>query len=305
MRLRIDLRQLECFVAIAEEGSFRAAAERLHMSQPPLSRQIKQLETELGVPLLTRDPQGASLTAAGKAFVAEAKKTLLQPAGAVAAARRFARGKPHRLRIGYTTVLDSDVFPSLEPAFRKVFPDGSLEFSGHLSVELMRRLRRGALDVALIGLPSDTGELRVEPLYREPLVAVVPSRHPLARHKLLSLKQLADYSVFWPQRRLNPGYFDYYEAVFERLAFAPRRRLVEPEDHHVLLAEVAKGRGIGFVPKSMTKVRRTGATFRPLKEKDLWIGFGIAYSNELPRPGMDVLLQLIRRKLKGRRPGGD
>jgi DNA-binding transcriptional LysR family regulator len=303
MRLRIDLRQLECFVAIAEEGSFRAAAERLHMSQPPLSRQIKQLETELGIALLTRDPQGAGLTAAGKVFLVEAKKTLLQAARAVEAARRFARGKPHRLRIGYTIVLDPEVFPSLEPAFQKVFPDGSLEFSGHLSVELMRRLRRGALDVALIGLPSDTGELIVEPLHREPLLAVVPSRHPLARHKLLSLKQIADYPLFWPQRRLNPGYFDYYEEVFERLMFTPRR-LVEPEDHHVLLADVAKGRGIGLVPKSMTKVRRTGTTFRPLKEKELWIGFGAAYRSELQRPGMDVLLQLIRKKLQGRTRGG-
>lgn len=300
MRLRIDLRQLECFVAVTEEGTFRAAAERLHMSQPPLSRQIKQLESDLGVTLLTRDARGAGLTAAGKTFLAEARKTLLQANRAVQAARRAAQDAPPRLRVGYTTVFDPEVFPLLEPAFQKTFPAGSLEFSGHLSVELLRRLRRGSLDVALIGLPSDSGELIVEPLHREPLVAVLPTRHPLARHKVLSLKQLQDYPVFWPQRRMNPGYFDHYEQVFERLAFVPKRRLAEPESHHVLLGEVAKGRGIGLVPTSMTKMRRTGTIFRPLKETELWIGFGVAYPNGADTPGLDVLLRLIRRRLKAR-----
>ena len=92
MRLRIDLRQLECFVAVAEEGSFRAAAERLHMSQPPLSRQIKQLESELGVTLLDRDTQGSGLTTAGVAFLREARKTLLQAGEAVETARRHFEG---------------------------------------------------------------------------------------------------------------------------------------------------------------------------------------------------------------------
>lgn len=296
MRLRIDLRQLECFVAVAEEGSFRAAAERLHMSQPPLSRQIRQLENELGVTLLNRDSRGAVLTTAGVSFLKGARKTLLQASEAIECARRHAGGMPRQLRVGYTTVFDPEVFPALEPAFRKSIPNGSLVFVPAISVELIRRLRRGALDLALIGLPSATGELVVEPLHKEPLVAVVPVRHPMTRHKVLSIAQLKDEPLFWPQRRVNPGFFDHYEEVFGKLGHTPSHRLAEPADHHVLLAEVANERGIGFIPKSMTKMRRAGATFRPLKEKEFWIGFGVAYRNAQQPPELDALLRIVRRK---------
>jgi DNA-binding transcriptional LysR family regulator len=296
MRLRIDLRQLECFVAVAEEGGFRAAAERLHMSQPPLSRQIKQLESELGVTLLNRDSVGAELTAAGLAFLKAARKTLLQASEAVEIARRHSKGSPRQLRVGYTTVFDPEVFPALEPDFQKAIPHGSLVFVPALSVELIRRLRRGALDAALIGLPSATGELIVEPLHKEALVAVVPARHPLARHKVLSIAQLKDQPLFWPQRRTNPGFFDHYEEVFAKLGHAPNRRLTEPADHHVLLADVANERGIGFIPKSMMKIRRAGATFRPLKEKEFWIGFGVAYRKAQQSPELSALLRIVRRK---------
>ena len=296
MRIRINLRQLECFVAVAEEGTFRAAAERLHMSQPPLSRQIKQLESELGVTLLDRDSAGAELTTAGSAFLKGARKTLFQAAEAIETAQRHSKGTPRQLRVGYTKVFDPEVFPSLEPAFKKAVPDGSLVFVAAISVELIRRLQRGALDVALIGLPSATGELVVEPLHKEPLVAVIPAQHPLARHKVLSIAQLSDQTLFWPQRRTNPGFFDHYEEVFAKLGAAPGRRLTEPADHHLLLAEVANGRGIGFIPKSMTKVRRAGATFRPLKEREFWIGFGLAYRNVQHASELDALLRIARRK---------
>ena len=304
MRLRIDLRQLECFVAVAEEGSFRAAAERLHMSQPPLSRQIKQLESELGVTLLNRDSVGSGLTTAGSAFLKGARKTLLQAAEAVEIARGHSKGTSRQIRVGYTKVFDPEVFPSLEPDFKKAVPGGSLVFAAAISVELMRRLRRGALDVAFIGLPSATGELVVEPLHKEPLVAVIPARHPLARHKVLSIALLNDLPLFWPQRRTNPGFFDHYEEVFAKLGHAPSRRLTEPEDHHLLLGEVANGRGIGFIPKSMTKVRRAGATFRPLKEREFWIGFGVAYRNSPHASELDELLRIVRRKTALVAPGG-
>lgn len=305
MRIRIDLRQLECFVAVAEEGTFRAAAERLHMSQPPLSRQVKQLESELGVTLLDRDSAGAQLTPAGRAFLKGARKTLRQAAEAVETARRYSTSTSRQLKIGYTKVFDPEVFPSLEPAFKMAVPDGALVVVAGVSVELIRRLQRGALDLALIGLPSATGELVVEQLHREPLVAVIPARHPLARHKVLSIAQLKDQPLFWPQRRTNPGFFDHYEEVFAKLGHAPSRRLAEPVDHHLLLAEVANGRGIGFIPKSMTKVRRAGATFRPLKEKEFWIGFGLAYRNAQHGSDLDALLRIVRRQTAKRSPDMD
>jgi DNA-binding transcriptional LysR family regulator len=255
------------------------------------------------VTLLNRDSVGTELTAAGSAFLKTARKTLLQAADAIDSARRYAGGTAPRLRVGYTTVFDPEVFPSLEPAFRKAVPGGSLVFVAAISVELIRRLRRGALDVALIGLPSATGELVVELLHKEPLVAVIPARHPLARHKVLSIAQLNEQPLFWPQRRTNPGFFDHYEEVFAKLGHAPRRRIAEPADHHVLLAEVASERGIGLIPQSMTKIRRAGATFRPLREKEFWIGFGVAYRNVQQAPELDALLRIVRRNTASLTPG--
>ena len=94
-----------------------------------------------------------------------------------------------------------------------------------------------------------------------------------------------------------------FEEVFAKLGHAPSRRLTEPADHHLLLAEVANGRGIGFIPKSMTKVRRAGATFRPLKEKEFWIGFGLAYRNAQHTSELDALLRVARRKTALLTPG--
>lgn len=305
MRLRIDLRQLECFVAVAEEGSFRAAAERLHMSQPPLSRQIKQLEAMLGVTLLSRDARGATLTAAGRAFLKGARSTLLQAGEAVDTARRHAGHGPRPLRVGCTTFFDPEIFPALEPAYQKLVPNGSLIPFHALSVELIQRLRRGSLDVALIGLPSETRELVVEPLYSEPMVAVLPAKHPLARYKILSFAQIKDEPLFWPQRRVNPGLFDYYEEIFRKLGYAPSQRLPAPMNHLLVLSRVAKEEGIGLIPKSMMKIRRTGTTFRPLREKEFWIGYGIAYKDGPQTPEREALLSVLRRKTEKYVPAGE
>ena|SRR5260221_7827467 len=127
----------------------------------------------------------------------------------------------------------SPPWPSISRSLRN--PSAYLSSAAATSVELIRRLRQGTLDVALIGLPSDTGELVVEPLHREPLVALVPVRHALARRKILSLDLIKDHPLFWPRRRMNP-------------------------------------------------------------EKELWIGFGVAYKRGRSVPGMDVFLDLVRRK---------
>lgn len=294
MRLKIDLRQLEYFVAIAEEGSFRAAAERLHLSQPPLSRQIKLLEAELGVSLFERGSAGVELTGAGSAFLQEARGTLRRAQQAIAAAQNHVAHAPRTLQVGFSTFIDPDIIPAIEPAYRKRIPGGTLAASLDLSVNLIERLERNTLDVAVIGMPCDTRALAAETLYSEPLMILLPAAHPLARNKILSFSQLRDEPMFWPSRRMNPALCDYLEDIVQQLDCVPTRLLVAPVYYLLLLSRVARGQGVSLIPRSLSKIRRKGVVFRALREKDFWIGFGIAHDNAPPTPERDALVSVLR-----------
>jgi DNA-binding transcriptional LysR family regulator len=294
MRLKIDLRQLECFVAIAEEGSFRAAAERLHLSQPPLSRQIKLLEEELGVSLFERGSAGVELTGAGSAFLHEARGTLRKAQQAIAAAQNHAVRAPRTLQVGFSTFIDPDIIPAIEPAYQKQIPGGTLAANLDLSVTLIERLERNTLDVAVIGMPCDTRGLTAEAVHSEPLMILLPAGHPLARHKILSFSQLRDEPMFWPSRRMNPALCDYLEDIVQKLDCVPTNLLVAPVYYLLLLSRVARGQGVSLIPSSLSKIRRQGVVFRPLREKDFWIGLGIAHDNTPPTPERDALVRVLR-----------
>lgn len=298
MRLRIDLRQMECFVAVAEEGSFRAAAERLHMSQPPLSRQIRLLEEALGVTLLLRGSSGATPTLAGRKFLVEARSALGKATRAVEVARRHRDEPPRALRVGFTTFFDPDVVLAVEPAYRKQVPGGVLRPIPGISVDLLKALRRNALDVALVGLPCNARGLVVEPLKSDPLYAMLPSSHPLARQRTVSVKQLQDEPMFWLQRKVNPGLFDHFEELLARAGCDLRQRLPGPVYHLMLLARVARGQGVSLTPKTLTRIKRKGVVFRPLREKEFWIGYGVAYKEKPASAERTALLEIARARTR-------
>lgn len=298
MRVRIDLRQMECFVAVAEGGSFRAAAERLHMSQPPLSRQVKLLESELGVLLLERGTKGVTLTAAGRRFLKEARAALDQATLAVAAARRTSERADRPLRVGFTTFFDPDIIPGIEPEYRKRIPGGSLDANPGISIELLKRLRRNSLDIALVGLPCDGHGLVIEPLAFDPLFVMMSSSNPKSRRKSLSIRQLSDEPMFWLTRGMNPQMYDHFEEILRHLDCKLGRRRPAPVYHLLLLARVARGEGICLTPRSLTQIHRKGVVFRPLREKEFKVGYGIAYREGPSTPEREALLAVLRRHAK-------
>src|SRR5262245_32050549 len=155
MAAPINLRHFQYFIAVAEELSFRRAAERLHLAQPPLSRQIRQLEDRLGVALFRRLRSGVALTAAGEAFLPEARHVLLRVEKALNIARS-ARGPQRRSFVaGYTTVFDRSAIPNVDENFKRRFPGWRVIVKGGHSIRLVRQLRNGTMDVALIGLHTD------------------------------------------------------------------------------------------------------------------------------------------------------
>jgi DNA-binding transcriptional LysR family regulator len=291
-------RQLQCFIAVAELLNFRQAAERLCMTQPPLSRQIQQLEAVLGRQLFERDTRGVSLTEAGVHFLVEAR-VLLQQAESV---RQQARQHDSAavLRIGMTTVVDGGIFPDWPALLAQPCPGVRLAMSRQISMRLIRQLHRGELDVALIGLPSLTNGLVVEKLFDDPLMLALPAAHPLASQRQVRLADLQGEALFWFGRALNPAYYDFCQPAFQALPHPPRF-VPEPPEHHILLAQVAAGQGGALIPRSLRQIRRHGVVYRRFAEGELLsIGVGVAWRPQGDSPLVQAFVQCARQYFAAR-----
>lgn len=294
MALRFKLRQLEMFIVLAETLNFREAAARLHMTQPPLSRQMQELEAALGVQLLNRSKHGVTLTAPGQALVKDAGALLL--AGEKMSQRfRAQQAKPAaRLTIGLTTVADTEKFSRMLPVLQRQIENLEIDYKRQTSVKSVRDLHRNRLDAAIIGMPSSVNGLSVRQLYRDRLCIALPKGHRLTSKKVVSLHDLQQELLFWFKRERNAGFYDYCEALFTRLAFTAQR-LAEPADHHVLLSMIASEGGIGLIPASLQKIRHQGVVFRKLKEDDLlFIDIGLAYNPARENPTLMLLIERLR-----------
>lgn len=289
----IELRHLRYFLAVCDSGNIGRAAEALHIAQPPLSRQIRQLETLLGTQLFVRSHHGVTPTAAAMALLPQARAVLAQMEQALRAARSAAGEEGGRFSVGYVTVFDRSIFPeSILTGLVKTFPHWQLTSVGRHSIDLVRELGNGNLDAAFIGIHTEAPGLVTETLLEEPLSVALPSGHRLARKRTIRFADLQDETLFWFERHLNPGYHDYCRRLFERAGFHPEMR-PEPPDHHILLGLIAEGQGIGLIAPSLASIRRRGVVFRPLREA-LKIGIALAYSPANRSPVLPVFIERVR-----------
>ena len=260
----MELRHLRYAIAIADELHFGRAARRLHIAQPPLSQQIKQLEDEIGARLFDRAHRRVRVTDAGAAFLAEARRTLASAERAADAARRAARGEIGRLAIGYVGSVAYQLLPASVRAFRKRAPDVTLALEEMSSSEQSRALAAGALDVGFMRRPPP-----IEPgligtvVRREPIVLALPRDHALAAVRVLRLRELArEPFVVFPARP-RPSWADVAIDLCRRAGFEPRiaQEAIEMQS---ALSLVAAGIGVSLVPASVRAVRRPGVVFRPI-----------------------------------------
>lgn len=298
MNESIDLRQLRYFLAVSEELNFGRAALRLHISQPPLSRQIRQLEDQLGVELFLRSKSGVALTEAGAAFLPEVRRTLLQAEKAVAVARAARGADGGQFVVGYSTVFDRSAIPDVLDRLHQRFPNWRIVTKGKHSISLVRDVKNGTMDAAFIGLYTETQGLTVETILEEPLVVALPIHHRLAKKRRLGFDDLRGEPMFWFERRLNPGFYDHCHTIFEQIDFKPNI-IPEPPDHHILLGLIAEGQGIALISASLQNVKRTGVAFRALKEGSnrLSMGIAVTYSEHNPSPVLRPFLDLVRKKI--------
>jgi len=294
----MELRHLRYFVTVAEELHFGRAAEKLHISQPPLSIQIRSLEEELGVTLLRRTQRHVSLTQAGYAFLQEARQIMARLEQAVLMTRRASRGEIGELAIGFISVADYNVLPVILRQFRQRFPRVNLTLRESTTDAQIRDLLGGRIDVGFMLPPIDEPALKSVCILREPLVAALPELHPLARRAgKLPLASLKDAPFILFPRPMAPGLYDDVVSFCRAAGFSPR---VEQEaiQMQTIVSLVSAELGVALIPASMTNLRRTGVAYKVLRETSprTEIHLGWRRGDELPvlRVFVDMALRAAR-----------
>lgn len=279
----LEFRHLRSFLVVADELHFARAAERLHITQPPLTRQIQQLEELLGdVPLFDRSRRRIALTEAGEAFVGESRQLLEQLARAVERTRRVARGESGRLRVGFISTADYSILPALLKAFASRYPDIDVELLELTGDEQVRLLDEGALDVGIL-IPADR-DARLEwmPLYREPLVAVLPRSSPLAKRAgAVGVKALRREPFVLFPRPLSPRLYDEIIGYLNRAGFSPRVGQ-EARQMQTIIGLVAGGLGVSIVPACMQNLRRRDVVYKKLTPKAPEVSTLLAWRTRSP-----------------------
>ena len=297
----MELRHLRYFIAVAEEGSLTLAAEtRLHTAQPSLSRQIRDLELEVGAQLLTRSAKGVEPTAAGRAFLDHARLALAQVDAAAEAARRAARPAKASLVIGFLTGQEMEWMPEAMRILRDELPNIEVTISSQPSPELARGLVRGKIDVAFLRPEPELPDLIYKVLTREPLVVVLPSDHRLAAQKEIALQDLAG-ETFVKVSNTAP--------VLRQVIddFLKTAGVTLTEDHgadnlSMAISLVASTRGVALLPLYAQNFLPWSVISRPLQGTpptvDLVLGYHRASNSPLLKLFLSRVDELIARVAK-------
>ena len=248
----MELRHLRYFVAVAEAENVSRAALKLHVSQPALSRQIRDLEDELGFALLERSAKSVRLTDAGKAFQGEAHAVLQRVDEALKTARAVATGGRGELHVGYAPSLTVRILPPILRAFQAESPNVRVLLHDLSTEEMLARLRDGALQIAFLVRPTRAmlRGLRFEELMRDSLCLAVAPKHPFARRRTVKLAELAREPLIAYSRKEYP---EYHESLAEYFATIKSRPQVAEEHDGItsLIAAVEAGGGVALVSESV------------------------------------------------------
>jgi len=261
----MELRHLRYFLAVGEALSFTKAAAQLRVAQPALSRQVQDLEEEIGVDLLRRSPRGVTLTAEGKLFLEEVRELLNRTDESVEKVRALARGEYGELHVGYAPTPTVEILPPALAAFQKAVPRVKLLLHDLSSDELINGLRNATLDLAIMVEP--TGEqsagIEFELLHTYPLSVAMTAAHPFARLNSIPLEKLAAEPLIGLRRKDYPEYYDFLDRIFAPIRAKPRI-VVECDGASSLITEVEAGRGVALASPSFKLVAGKRLLYRTL-----------------------------------------
>lgn len=291
---RVELRHLRYFRAVAEELSITRAAERLHIAQPPLSQQIRQLEEDLGVLLLERGERPLRLTEAGHHLLKRANEILSAVQTAVNEVRGIDRGVTGRLTIGFAGSAMYNLLPGILNAYRDRYPEVQLVFTELLAAEIGAALEAREIDIGFSRPGIDpTGKIQQELLINEPLVVAVPERHPFAAEGALCVQRLHRQAVILYPRYPRPSLTDVIMNVLERHAIH-LDILQEVNNLQTALGLVAAGAGITFVPASVGMHRRSGIRFLALDPQILFSPMTVAWDRHVQSATLHNFLDIVQ-----------
>ncbi|MBY5396137.1 LysR family transcriptional regulator [Rhizobium leguminosarum] len=290
----MELRHLRYFLAVAEEGNFTRAAGKLGIGQPPLSQQIRDLEREVGAALFHRVPHGAELTAAGAAFLGEAKASLAAAEKAKLAAQSANRGETGRLSLGFTaSSAFNPVVSTTIRRFRACWPEVQLSLTEMNTLALMQKLERGELDATFMR-PSldDPAGIRLRRLPDEPMVIALPASHPLARRSELPLAALADEPFILFPRLVGLSLYDDVVLACRKAGFELTVAQEAPQISSVVNL-VAADLGVSIVPASISQIKLEGVAYRPIEGPPAVARLALAILKTHRSPVTENLMSLL------------
>lgn len=289
----MELRQLRYFVGVAQELNFTKAAEKLRIAQPALSRQIRQLEEELGVTLLERNKHSVHLTECGRAFLAEARAILERSEEAKRVAQDTRRSPRGHLNVGYVWGLFHTTVPTLVASFRHRHPDITINLFDLTATQQADALREGRLDLGFIGFAfeADAARLAKRSIGHCEFVAALPKTHPAARKSKVQLQALANDFFFVISEANYPGAAQFVSSACQRAGFRPKI-LQAAERGHTILGLVSGNCGVALLPEPLRALPHSGVVFRALTEPprgELYVAWDSSRASSL----RDALLETL------------
>jgi DNA-binding transcriptional LysR family regulator len=276
----MELRHLRYFVAVAEELNFTKAAEKLRLAQPSLTRQIHNLEEELGVRLLNRSKSRVSLTDEGRSFYIDAHRLVAQSLESVRAVQRLSRGETGQLNLGYLSKFNFDLLPGTLAEFSRTRPEIAVNLFDMSPAEQLRALDARKIDLGFVGVRPPTNHKNVamlawECIGQHKLVVVLPDKHELAKISKIKMEQLRPLFFVTMSETTHPGSHAWLNGVCQQAGFTPRI-LQDVELESDLLSFVANGLGVTLAREQIKRLAHAGVVFRPLAapmKADYWVAW--------------------------------
>ena len=294
----MELRYLKYFVTVAERQNFTRAAEELHVAQPAISQQIKSLEEELGVVLLLRTKRSVKLTAAGHAFLSEAREILAHAELSKQVARRAARGETGSLVIGCVGAGASAFLPRLVQLYRKKYPAVRVHLYELTPEQQLQAFARGKIDVGFTRPLAATDEKNFtqENIYRDRLMLAVPESHPLAKAGRVRLESFSGEDFVMFKRSEAPKLADAMTQLCARAGFTPQVVSELPMIQTMLFA-IAANIGVVIVPGCVRSFRQPGVTILTLRPGSPSIDLNLIRPKGEPSPTVSAWMELVREHL--------
>lgn len=289
----IELRHLRYFVAVAEELHFGRAALRLHLAQPPLSQQIRKLEGILGYPLFLRTSRAVKLTSAGEVFLDRARRTLRNVQEDMEEARSVGRGEEGFLRVGFIGSAMLTALPAMLGRYRRLYPRVNLQLHESYTSLVIHKLLKGELDAGFLRDGGEAEGLEIEPLFSEPFIAVVPRRHPLAKHKSISAKELRDDPFVFFAPAAGTLAYEKPLSLCEEHGFRPRV-VQEAPQWLTIMRLVGAGLGVTIAPACVKQVAAPNVVCLSLRKAAVESDIELAYRRGEDRAIVEAIATVAR-----------